>query len=611
MNYYSSMSIFSAGELVSRESGLFVARYCRSIFSLSLTAIVGLVSISPAWSLTVTAPGDTLVAAGRDYATEILANPWDFDGPGDIETAELRNLTAPTFSGGVLRATTTGPDANIWMIYQGVASAFNLTRGARHPIDNGRFTRLSLKMRLSMNDGSPLSGSNRQMNAFFYEDENAIPDERFGFTRFLPFPDDAWHIVAIDLTDPNNIGNQSDFLWTNFDSLEGFRIDPTAGLPGVDVELAWARLTEPASPENRIVVTWSDADGPVDIAAVDRDGASLLLAQQVAGNSADVALSDLAPGEYRIQVDDGNGPVSSPGLVSVAAPPLLHFTDPDIRGDTASAYGIAVNGNGWSSLDSGDIERVINVENLSYSNPAGTLYGRPTSVDPSVVFFTPDAIDSDRFRMLCYSLEVAGPRNIRDGSVARIFWGDSLNALSTSEDIVVQDGVNEYCVGDLRNMELESGVANDWTGVFQWFRLDPHEFTPSGGCPESGTPAECRDFRFHGVTLAPLDTADPSFFVQWRAENFDGDTTIDLFLDPDRDPNNGNEIPVSTDILATDPGSAAINFSGIGAAAGEYWLLGSISNSLSATLTYSSGPLRLASTIDDLIFADGFETLVR
>ena len=162
-----------------------------------------------------------------------------------------------------------------------------------------------------MNDGSPLSGSNRQMNAFFYEDENAIPDERFGYTRFLPFPDDAWHIVAIDLTDPINIGNQSDFLWTDFDSLEGFRIDPTAGLSGVDVELAWARLTEPASPENRVVVTLSDADGPVDITAVDSDGASLLLAQQVAGNSADVALSDLAPGEYRIQVDDGNGAVGA------------------------------------------------------------------------------------------------------------------------------------------------------------------------------------------------------------------------------------------------------------------------------------------------------------
>ena len=320
MNCYTRMRIFSAGGLVSHESGVFLVRCCRTIFALGLAILVGLVAVSPAWSLDVTAPENTVVAAGRDYATEVLADPWDFDGPGDIDIFELRQLTNPTFSGGVLRATTTGADSNIWMIFQGVPSALNLTRGALNPIDNSSYTHLSMKMRLSMNDGSELPSPNRQMNAFFYEDENAIPDNRFGFTRFLPFPDDQWHIISIDLSDPDNINDNSNSLWTDFPQVEGFRIDPSGGLADVDVELDWARLTRDPGADNEVTVAWTDASAPVDIFAVDGDDAALLLAQDVPGNSATVHLAGLAPGEYQIEVDDGSDRQSSPGVVTVNTP---------------------------------------------------------------------------------------------------------------------------------------------------------------------------------------------------------------------------------------------------------------------------------------------------
>ena len=606
MNCYSSLNIFSAEELVSRESGLFVARYCRSIFSLSLTVVVGLVAISPAWSLTVTAPENTVVAAGRDYATEVLADPWDFDGPGDIDIFELRNLTDPTFSGGVLRATTTGADSNIWMIFQGVPSAFNLTRGALNPIDNSRYKHLSLKMRLSMNNESELPGSNRQMNAFFYEDENAIPDERFGFTRFLPFPDNEWHIVRIELSDPDNI-DDSRFLWTDFEQVQGFRIDPSGGLAGVDVELDWARLTRNPGADAEATVSWSDAAGPVDIFAVDADGAALLLREGAGGDSAVVSLAALAPGDYRIEVDDGTERQQSPGIVTVNNPPIVRFRRPDVRGDTAMNYGQAVNGNGWESLDYGDIDRVLNITDLTFSNPSDTLYGRPTSNDPSVVFFTPDAIDTSIFQALCFTLEVAGPRNVQAGSVARVFWGDSLTNLSTSEDIVVQTGVNENCI-DLREIPLEGGGMNDWQGIQQWFRLDPHEFTPADSCPASGTAEECRDFRFHEATLSPFDSANPDFTIEWDALNLGSGAEIDLFLDPDTDAENGNEITIAEDIVAEPSGSLQFDFSTLGATAGDYWILGVIFDGRNVNQRHSGGPLRLGVAVEDIIFFDGFET---
>lgn len=602
------MSIFSAGKLVSRESGSFLARHGRSVSPLGLTILIGLVAVPPAWSLTVTAPENTVVAAGRDYATEVLADPWDFDGPGDIDIFELRDLTDPTFSGGVLRATTTGPDSNIWMIFQGVPSALNLTRGALNPIDNSRYTHLSLKMRLSNNDSSELPGSNRKTNAFFYEDENAIPDGRFGFTSFLTFPDNQWHIVSIDLTDPDNIGNNSNFLWTDFPQIEGFRIDPSGALAGVDVELDWARLTRDPGAETEVTVSWTDASAPVDIFAVDDDDASLLLAQDVAGNSAAVRLAGLAPGEYRIEVDDGTGRQSSPGVVTVNAPPRLLFEQPDVRGADDQAYGAAINGNDWQSLDSGDIDRVINVTSLDFANPSGTLYGRPTSNDPTIVFFTPDAVDADLYRAVCYTLEIAGPRNIGAGSVARLFWGDSLSNLFTGDDIVVQAGVNEYCIGDMRDLPLEGGSTGDWQGTPQWFRLDPHEFPLNGGCPGSGSPEQCRDFRLHSITLAPFDSATPEFTLEWSAVDIAPGSEIDLLLDPDRNPDNGNEVVIATDIAAQTSGSLNFDFATLGVSSGEYWVLGIISDGINSNQRYSGGPLRLAGMVDDAIFSDGFES---
>lgn len=572
---------------------------CASLFGLAVPT-VGL-------GLTVTAPEDTVIAAGRDYATEVLADPWDFEQPGDIVLAELKHLSDPIFADGVLRATTTDPDSNIWMIFQGVPSAFNLTRGALDPIDNGRYTRLSLKMRLSMNDGSPLSPLNRQLNAFFYEDENAIPAGRIGFTRFNLFPEDQWHIIEIDLSDPDQI-NPAGFLWTDFAQSEGFRIDPSAGIAGVDVELDWVRLTRPGTTDTEVVVSWTEAAGQVDIFAIDSDEASLMLAQGVSGTSRTVSMAGLAPGEYRIAVDDGTGQKLSPGVVTISTPPLLTFRQPDIRGAEDRGYGVSISGNDWQSLDAGDIERVINVTDLSFSNPAGTLYGRSTSNDPSVVFFTPEAIDADLYRAVCYTLELAGPRNIRDGSVARLFWGDSLSNLFTSEDIVVQAGVNEYCIGDMRNLPLEGGTSGAWQGFPQWFRFDPHEFPVAGPCPDTGTPEQCRDFRLHGFSLAPFDSASPNFTIEWSSTGAAPGTEIDLFLDLDRDAENGNEVAIATGIAAQPSGSLVHDFSTLGISAGEYWVLGVISDGLNTNRQHSGGPLRISGLTDEVIFSDGFES---
>lgn len=48
------------------------------------------------------------ITGGEDYATAVLGNPWDFEGPDDV--AEFGNVTDVAFSDGILSGTNGGPD---------------------------------------------------------------------------------------------------------------------------------------------------------------------------------------------------------------------------------------------------------------------------------------------------------------------------------------------------------------------------------------------------------------------------------------------------------------------------------------------------------------------
>ena len=164
---------------------------------------------------------------------------------------------------------------------------------------------------------------------------------------------------------------------------------------------------------------------------------------------------------------------------------------------------------------------------LRPANPPAALRQIPTSSLPR-----PTIIDTERYRLLCYTLEVAGERDIAAGSVARVHYGADEAILSSSEAIVVQEGGNEYCIGDLRNVPLAGGFDDEWTGDVAIIRFDPLELV------------DATSFRIDEFLLAPLDTAVASFVFRWVDDDPDDDAMIDLFLDPDRDPRNGNEIAV-------------------------------------------------------------------
>src|SRR4051812_19551980 len=58
-------------------------------------------------ALTVTSPGagSSTIAAGNDFATQVIGDAWDMKNAQDIDTDESASLNSQTFSGGVFSAT--------------------------------------------------------------------------------------------------------------------------------------------------------------------------------------------------------------------------------------------------------------------------------------------------------------------------------------------------------------------------------------------------------------------------------------------------------------------------------------------------------------------------
>ena len=97
--------------------------------------------------------------------------------------------------------------------------------------------------------------------------------------------------------------------------------------------------------------------------------------------------------------------------------------------------------------------------------------------------------------------------------------------------MIVYPGARDYVIGDVHDIPLEGqSVPNTvWQGNIGFFRFDPTEL------PYSVTE------HFYDLRLAPFDSADPNVTIKWLASDPDDNASIDLYLDPDTTPGNGNE----------------------------------------------------------------------
>ncbi len=557
-------------------------------------------------AITVTEPAvdSVRVTQGQEYSVYEVGNPWDMNGMDDIAVNESRNLTNLSFTGGVLSYDAVESPNIIWLVYPGLPQAFRgLDRGERFPMDTARYRFLTIKLRMNDLNGQPLT-TDQPFIVRFFEDASRLPADA-GILKARSGTYADWTVIGWDLNDPLDYGPNSNYFWTDFPLMRGLRFNPT-NQTGVHVEIDWVRLSAAPSAATNGTVAWVDdsGSGPYDVGVTDGDF-TWILATTDNGTSAEVDLSRLPAGVYAVSVTDGVSTGFSSGTFAVNDAPVLHLTTPDRRGDPFRAYGIVETGNSWADIDAGDIAGTPDITNVSFNNPPGTLTGRPTSSDPRIVFNTTTPIDTTLYRMLCYTLEVKGPRDIGHGSIARIFWGDSPPTLMTGDDIVVNEGLNEYCVGDMADFPTEGG-GTAWTGTPQTIRLDPHEFPVADACTSNPSPENCRDIRVDRFVLAPFHRSPGGITLRWDAVDNDDDPFISLYFDPDRLPFNGNE-GVIVENLAQSAAAGSFQWNTATIANGIYNVLSVIDDGRNMTRRYATGPVEVVEAILETIFIDSFE----
>jgi len=570
------------------------------------------------------------VPAGLDFATQELGDPWDMDRMEDIFTPNSLELVNETIADGVYSFDTIETDlagvsrAQFWLVHPGVLNSQLLVSEDRNPetgrrlftrerfpIETGKYRYLTARVRMSSATAEPLV-RNQHFVAYYFEDSTSIGNALYGNSTAFRVPPNEWTIVRIDLATEVDPGAPES--WSLLPQVEGLRIDPTSN-PGVHVEIDWIRLTSEPLPAEFIAVAWDANDSPEYTVfarpAGTVGGTPHELASGVVGTRVEVALSELPPGDYHIEVAGNGESGSAPGLVAINEVPLIRFLSPNIKGDQSLGYGAVVNSNPWSEIDAGDVAAVLGFESWSFSNPTGSLSGRPETDRSRVLMKTPVPIDTAFYRMLCFELEIAGPRDIGAGSVTKILWGNFRSKLTTPSPVIAQEGLNEYCVGDMAELQIDpfspEGAEDAWVGPISYIRFDPHEFPRTEECNDDPSPSNCRDIRFDSMILAPFHRANPDFNFHWEDSDRDDDAQFEIWLDDDRIPGNtpgskeylvaaGNEDTSTGNLVWLPPGDIP---------PGTWNIYGIIDDSLNSSVRYASGPLligqppRVAVTVNE------------
>ena len=579
------------------------------------------------------------VAAGPDYATDVLGNSWDLSQPWDLGqyTEEYAGwtITGPTLrtqgvgafiNNGRFVGTTTGNTNLISMLFRGatdVISSNTETVGTfdHKAIPTGRFGKVAVRMTVNQN----VSG---QMQAFWHQGPHGIAGG-----RAMPFgrsSQQGTHLYIGDLVagtwfdDAGNTqGGAQNFhpvdglnvSWTDVPLMRGFTLRATSAAASANVEVDWVRLVprDGAAGAVTMPITFTGCISRPYSIEVNNGNSSwaVLYAATSSGSqtqTAQVNYAALAPGTYEVRLmcyagaRGVNGQASASRQVVVNDPPQVTVANPDATG--GADYATAVKGNAWDMNALSDIAAAFGINSQAIVNdgPANAYQATsPPGSDPAVYLLNgppAPAIDTARFRYLTFVLTVAFPGEI---SPARLFWAHFLGGgyhVATSQDIFINPGRNSYTI-DLASLSEPNGLEPDcldcanlpWaSGPVPFFRLDPHELTQGV------------TFRLGPVTLAAADAVPPggSFPVQFSFADADaaGAYQARVYLDTDRNTVNGGLTQVGTLTSNLRPNTMmTFNYSPSGIPNGEYYVYVEVQETRGTVVdtrgVYSSGPLRI------------------
>jgi hypothetical protein len=527
---------------------------------LLLAMTLGLATTATA-QITVTSPpaGTTTVGPADDYATRAFQDPWDMNEHTDLGWMTLgndqpaANLSNIAVSGGLFSANPANGDPNFWLLDTFIPGSAALGKvGRNFPIDASKYRMLVMRMRLSERPAGD------QAMQILWSNNTIYGSEPGGGLRVsnsvLTY--DGWNVYVIDLV---SLGSAVGPGWSG--SVDSLRLDPTQYQVG-QIQLDWARLLPLDNANLQRTIQWTGA-ASVDI-FFDNDTSSAngtlgQLARSASGGSFPFYVGGLEPGDYYVAMraaGTANPLTYSSGFYRVLALPSLQVTTPSEEGSADDFATVQLN-NAWDMGSTKDVDYSYGLTGLATGavagvNEAGQSLGsvpvvQGTSIggDPVLYFLWSTyrglnyRIDTERYRVLTFELNLPGGRSVNGGSIARVVWKVAEEgAENVSQDIVVNHraGANVFAkvIADMKTLELETnpGGSPSTTGWVNGggsnpgvnnFRVDPHEF--------SGATA----FAYRRVKLAAFERAGSTYTINWSFSNPSSvATTLKLVADLDR-----------------------------------------------------------------------------
>ncbi len=212
--------------------------------------------------------GKTTIPEGDDFATRVLAMPWNMNGnPYPDQYTALKNIDSNQFEvtpDGFWAMESANTDPRVWLHWTGVGTTQTVLRmGDTRPIDTDKYKLLSYYMCLDQAP-SPNPGVDDDWAAKIYwmYDRTPHDDPANGSTNYMLFKQHGrfktpgtCELIVIDLTRPSG---WAEGAWVNDPQMPmGLRLDPI-NEAGKTYQFGWARLTT-KDMGNTVPMTWNGA----------------------------------------------------------------------------------------------------------------------------------------------------------------------------------------------------------------------------------------------------------------------------------------------------------------------------------------------------------------
>jgi len=437
------------------------------------------------------------VAEGKDFATQVLRDPWDMDSLGDVsiylnrsgQSYDTRNISV---SGGVFSAVSNSGDTHFSPLFPGYDDMVkSANMGALYPINSATYRCLYAAMRIDEQQ------SDSQAQLLWFKDtalNNGVWAQSGGYWTV----DNQWLLYFWQL---DAIGGSPD-TWTSSNTWQGLRIDP-AQYSNTPYDVDWVRLTDCAAVNTP--VNWTPGYD-VDSIRLRPQGTTRDILVKSGFNddgSETLDVQGIQPGTYTVRLFNTAGSFVTNANVDtliVNQAPIAHFVTPSFI--SGADYATAAGGNAWDFAAGNDVE----AHYFNTTSVAGGLLeiltdpGPPPAGSDSQVFLnTPVDFVSGQYRYLSIRMNTQwdwpSPNypwpNMPDGMVMRWIWaipgwsGPTYRCYLVSQDIPFDIGWRTYTIDlfDGYNGAPEEkagecpGATPSWaaSGTIKELRLDPNE----------------------------------------------------------------------------------------------------------------------------------------